>query len=97
MPCIKSLIADYKKAGGVCSGSNNYAGYPVAETPSCVGGSVIQQGLCSEDTESLLLDKGCINYVWNNKKQVQETIHFGLIHSMSSRVQYHSTNKKHYI
>ena len=85
MPCIKSLIADYKKAGGVCSGSNNYAGYPVAETPSCVGGSVIQQGLCSEDTESLLLDKGCINYVWNNKQQVQETIHFGLIHSMCSR------------
>ena len=54
MPCIKSLIADYKEAAGVCPGSVNDGGYPVSDT-SCVGAPYfIQQGLCSEATESLL-------------------------------------------
>ena len=37
MPCIQSLIADYKTAGGVCSGSDD-GGYPVSDIPCVVTG-----------------------------------------------------------
>ena len=84
MPCIQSLISDYKIAGGVCPGSSNEGGYPESETP-CVGGTNIQQGLCSAATESLLLEEDCRNYVWNNKEEVWRTIRLGLIGSMCTR------------
>ena len=68
-PCIKSLINDYKTAGGVCAGSYNFGGDPISPIP-CVGSySDITQGLCSEETERLLLEEECREYVWfNNEK-----------------------------
>ena len=76
MPCIKSLIADYKRAGGVCAGSWNEGGYPESATPCDV------QGLCSPETESMLLEEECRDYVWNSKDEVLRTISSGLINTM---------------
>ena len=67
----------------MCPGSKNYAFYPESESLKCVfDGSLIQEGLCSAATESLLLEEECINYVWNNKEDVFYTIRWGLILSM---------------
>ena len=84
MPCIQSLIADYKTAGGVCAGSINPGGYPESATP-CVGGTSIQKGLCSTATEELLLKEECKNYVQNNRREVWRTIGWALILNMCTR------------
>ena len=81
MPCIKSLIADYKAAGGVCPYSSNRGEYPVSDFP-CDQDGAPGDALCSAATESLLLEEDCRDYVWNNKKEVWETIWVGLIWSM---------------
>ena len=82
MPCIKSLIADYKSAGGVCP-SNGYlqCEYSITDTQTCDvfgydqwGSAIIQRGVCSEETERLLLEEECFNYLKNNKYQVWLTI-----------------------
>ena len=89
IPCIQSLIEDYKKAGGVCPGSSYYE-YPDSDTQTCVFdgvdavSTIIQQGLCSEATESLLREEECITYVFNNKLEVWRTID-NLVLSMCSR------------
>ena len=78
MDCIQSLIADYKKAGGVCPGGPHNAdsgGYPEVETCD-------SQGLCSEETQRLLLEEKCKSYVFNNTAEVYQTIHWGLMQSM---------------
>ena len=88
MPCIQSLLEDYKRAGGVCSGSSNSGGYPESATP-CDREGAPGDALCSAATESLLLEEDCINYVWNNKEEVQLTIWLGLIQSMCTTPQMH--------
>ena len=71
MPCINSLIADYKTAGGFCSGS---------DIP-CDQSGAPGDALCSNATESLLLKKDCRDYIFNNKFEVYLTID-QLIYSM---------------
>ena len=80
--CIKSLIEDYKTAGGVCSGTSNYGGYPVSDIPCVVSYGSITQGLCSSATVELLMEEDCRNYIFNNKQEVYYTIDGGLIYSM---------------
>ena len=76
-PCIKSLINDYKTAGGVCAGSYNFGGDPISPIP-CVGSySDITQGLCSEETERLLLEEECRKYVWFNNEKF-----YGIVYSL---------------
>ena len=92
MPCIISLIADYKNASGVCSDSiNNRGGYPVSDTPceyngiDVYGNPFITKGLCSNATESLLLEEDCKDYVSNNKREILTTLWWGLISSMCTK------------
>ena len=82
--CIQSLLADYKRAGGVCPGSTNQGGYPVSDTP-CDSDGDPDDALCSAETERLLVEEDCIRYIWNNKEEVWRTIWFGLIDSMCTR------------
>ena len=90
MPCIKSLLADYKAAGGVCAGSQNYGEYPVSDIPCIAGGGFILQGLCSAATESLLLERDCRTYVWNNKEEVFWTMYQGLVRSMCTTLTWYA-------
>ena len=84
MPCIKSLIADYKAAGGVCAGSDNWGEYPESDIP-CDESGVPGDALCSAATESLLLEEDCRDYVFNNKEEVYQTIRWVLIYNMCTR------------
>ena len=80
--------------------------YPESENQTCVfdgadfyGNPVIQQGVCSPATESLLREEECINYVWNNKLEVIFTIKYELVFNMCSYETYlafrpSSINKK---
>ena len=83
--CIQSLIADYKLARGVCPGSGNFGEYPESVT-TCDRNGAPGKALCSEATESLLLEKECKDYVWNTKQEVWQTIRWGLIDSMCTHV-----------
>ena len=55
---------------------------PCALSGTTPDGPIIQQGLCSTATESLLLEEDCINYVWNNQWGVWETIFLRLMKNM---------------
>ena len=85
--CIQSLIADYKLARGVCPGSGNFGEYPESVT-TCDRNGAPGKALCSEATESLLLEKECKDYVWNTKQEVWQTIRWGLIDSMCTSSTY---------
>ena len=85
IPCIQSLLADYKTAGGICDGSWQSVFRP-GELPisanECGMGGVdqnghrypIYQGPCSSDTESKLQTQECINAVFSIKAGVFLTI-----------------------
>ena len=93
MPCIKSLIADYKISGGICPSGSNPAGWPESYT-ECQLSDYIQQGqgLCSAETEVLLIEEECKNYIVHNREDFQNTI-FTLMKTMCTDSTYSSYTK----
>ena len=91
--CLSSLLADYKAAGGVCKGSFleiKFPGlYPVSDKPCELYQDddfyydyEVQTGLCSQQTEELLLNQeNCIYPLNSQTFDIWQTTDF-LIYSL---------------
>ena len=85
--CLSRLIGDYKAAGGICKGSyldtfyNANGSFNVSKTICEFNEESskpwdIKTGLCSEKTETLLLDqKNCIHPLYSQKQEVLYSIY----------------------
>ena len=93
--CLSSLLADYKAAGGVCQGSFldvTFPGlYPVSDKPCELHEDdgyyydyEVRTGLCSQQTEELLLDQeNCIHPLVSQTFDIWQTTD-DLIYSLCS-------------
>ena len=69
--------------GGVCAGTwgDVYYNWPASPTPCTMFNGVVLSGLCSEQTESALLQQDCINTVWSLPRTARRTIEY-MVQSM---------------